>query len=351
MKPSQVKLVIEASCKEPLTAPPIFMSGPPGVGKSAVARQIANEMDAAMRIENKKPDEQQYGWLDTRASQHDPTDFRGIPAVVDNKAIWLPPNDIPFEFNKAIPEWGMWFLDEITSSPPLVQAVLYQAVHEHRIGEHALKPHWYILAAGNRIEDRAVTYRMSSALANRFTHIDFEVNLDDWIEWGKKAKVNPNILMFVRFKSDLLFAYNPESSEKAFCSPRTWDFASRQISITPPKLLAEVLTGTIGKGATAEFMAFLKLQTKLPDLDTIFKGDNYVPDTLDLKYALVGALASRAQGVKMFQRMLEYSYHLDIEFSVLLITMLAQKDESSMALAPAFEKWAISNADVIRKVK
>jgi len=337
MRPSAVEKVIDGALADPLSAPPIFLEGPPGVGKSAVARQCAERA--------------KIGWLDTRASQHDPTDFRGIPAVVDGEAKWLPPHDIPFEFNKDLPEKGIWFLDEITSAPPLVQAVLYQAVHEKRIGEHPLKKLWYVLAAGNRIEDRAVTYRMSSALANRFTHINFEVNLEDWIEWAKKAKVNANIIMFLRFKPEMLFAFNPESSEKAFCSPRTWDFASRHIAIAPTKLLPEVLIGTVGKGATAEFMAFLKLQTELPDIDTIIKGDNFVPKRLDLTYALVGALASRVKGMKEYERMVQYSKFLDTEFAVLLITMLAQKDESAMALAPSFEKWAIANADIIRKVK
>jgi AAA domain (dynein-related subfamily) len=349
LKPSQIKQVIEAALKDPYRAPPIFMEGPPGVGKSAVAREVADEANVTLMKVN-KTDKIQFGWLDTRASQHDPTDFRGIPAVVDGKAVWLPPDDIPFEFNKNLPERGIWFLDEITSAPPLVQAVLYQAVHEKRIGEHPLKKQWYILAAGNRIEDRAVTYRMSSALANRFTHLTFDVNLDDWIEWAKKAQINPNIMMFIRFKPEMLFGYNPESSEKAFMSPRTWDFASRHISITPTKLLPEVLTGTIGKGATAEFMAFLKLQTELPDINTIFAGDNFVPKRLDLTYALVGALATRAKGVKDYERMLQYSKNLETEFGVLLITMLAQKSEADMAMAPSFEKWAIANSSIIRKV-
>jgi hypothetical protein len=352
VKSSDVKKVIGAAIKDytfgPKSAPPIFIEGPPGVGKSAVSREVDEDMDAQLRKDNKN---RAFGWLDTRASQHDPTDFRGIPAVIDREALWLPPADIPFEGNKNIPERGIWFLDEVTSAPPLVQAVLYQAILDHKIGEHTLKKGWYIMAAGNRIEDRAVTYRMSSALANRFTHINFEVNIDDWIDWAVKNQVNPNIIMFLRFKPALIFDFKADSSEKAFCSPRTWDFASRHINLVPTKLLPEVLNGTIGKGPTAEFMAFLKLQTELPDPKTIFDGDNFVPKKLDLTYALVGALATRAAGMKQYERMLQYSKHLDTEFAVLLITMLAQKDEATMALAPSFEKWAISNADIIRKVK
>lgn len=354
MRASQIKQVIQSAIKDyeysKNSAPPLFIEGPPGIGKSAVAREIDEDYDTQLRKETKS-EERQFGWLDTRASQHDPTDFRGIPAVVNGKAVWLPPGDIPYEGNTDIPEKGLWFLDEVTSAPPLVQAVLYQAILDHAIGEHRLKRGWYIMAAGNRIEDRAVTYRMSSALANRFTHLTFDINLDDWIEWAKKALVNPNIIMFLRFKPELLFAFNAESSEKAFATPRTWDFASRHINITPTKLLPEVLTGTVGKGATAEFMAFLKLQTELPDIETIIKGDNFVPKRLDLTYALVGALATRARGIKEYERMLQYSKYLDTEFSVLLVTMLAQKDSTSMASAPSWEKWSLANVDIIRKVK
>lgn len=373
MRPSQVEQVISASIAHPTEAPPLFLEGSPGIGKSAVMRQASKKAD--------------IGWLDTRASQHDPTDFRGIPAVINGyglddlmgnidpdkmdqaqlkdlvakvlsklrhsqpKAIWLPPEDIPFVGNTNIPDKGLWCLDEVTSSPPLVQAVLYQAVLDHKIGEHPLKPEWYIVAAGNKISDRAVTYPMSKALANRFTHIEFEVNLDDWIAWAMAHNINPNIIAFLRFKSELLFKFDPESSEKAFCSPRTWEFASRHVSIQPAKLLPLILEGTIGKGATAEFMAFLKLQTELPDIKTIFAGDNFVPKKPDLAYALVGALASNAKGVKQYERMLQYSTHLQTEFGVLLISMLAQRDESSMNQAPSFEKWAIKHADIIRKVK
>jgi len=365
--------MLSASLQAPSEAPPVFIEGSPGIGKSAVMKQAADEAGV--------------GFLDTRASQHDPTDFRGIPAVINAydldamlggkdplkmsenelrstvkavldkisghqkpQAIWLAPEDIPFIGNDKIPERGLWALDEVTSSPPLVQAVLYQAVLDHKIGEHPLKPGWYIAAAGNKIEDRAVTYRMSTALANRFTHVEYEINLDDWIDWAMKHDINANIIAFLKFKPDHLFNFKPEATEKAFCSPRTWEFSSKHIRLQPAKLLPEVLKGTIGEGAKAEFMGFLKLQNELPDIKTIFNGDNFVPKRPDLTYALVGALATHAKGAKMYERMLNYSKHLDVEFGVLLISMLAQKDESSMNQAPSFEKWAIKHADIIRKV-
>ncbi len=309
-----------------------FLHGPPGIGKSAIPRQAAS--DAGI------------GFLDTRAAQHDPTDFRGIPAVIDGKAKWLPPEDIPFEFNTDIPEKGIWLLDELTSAPPLVQAVLYQATLDHQIGEHRLKAEWYVMAAGNRVEDRAVVRPLSTALANRFTHIEFDVHLDDWRRWAVAKGIDTNIIAFLHWKTECLFDFNPESSEKAFCSPRTWEFADHIIKSTPKSLQPELLKGTIGAGATAEFVAFLKVQTELPDLNKILAGDNTVPARGDLRYALVAALVTKATG-KQFERLIQYGDNLPGEYAVLMAMLMVGKDAMALRKCPSWESWSKANRDVL----
>ncbi len=313
-----------------------FLHGPPGVGKSAIPRQAA--------------DEAKIGFLDTRAAQHDPTDFRGIPAVITEdsvqKAVWLPPEDIPFVNNTNIPEKGIWLLDEMTSAPPLVQAVLYQAVLDHQIGEHRLKEGWYVMAAGNRVEDRAVVRPLSTALANRFTHIDFEVNLDDWRRWAVSKGINTTIIAFLHWKSELLFSFNPESSDRAFCTPRSWEFADHILRSTPRSLQPELLEGTIGAGATAEFVAFLKVQTELPDLGKILAGDNTVPVRGDLRYALVAALVTKATG-QQFERLLQYGANLPGEYSVLMAMLMVGKDAAALRKCPSWEPWSKANRDVL----
>ncbi len=328
MFPSQAKTVIKKALDNPENTQPMFFWGPPGIGKSAIPREVCNEMH--------------IGFVDMRLAQRDPTDLRGIPAVIDGKARWLPAPELPIQGQ------GILFLDELTSAPPLTQASAYQLTHDRKIGEYTLPKGYYIIAAGNRIEDRAVVYRMSTALANRFTHIQFEVSLDDWIAWAINANLEPNIIAFIRWKPDLLAPkFNPESSEKAFPTPRTWEFTSNLVKMfTNKKILAELIVGTIGEGAAAEFTAFLKVVTELPDLDTIFKGDNNVPKRTDLKYALVAALATRAAPAQ-YERMLIYSEFLPAEFNVLLITLLAKKNAQAMAGSPSWTTWAKAHDDII----
>ena len=330
MRPRDVKVFLREAIKDPLGTPPVHLWGPPGGGKSAMPNQVAKELGV--------------GFVDMRLAQRDPTDLRGIPAIVDGKARWLPPSELPTEGK------GFLFLDELTSCPPLTQASAYQLTLDRKLGEYVLPDGWYILAAGNRLQDRAVVYRMSTALANRFVHINFEVNLDDWVDWAMKEKINPNIIGFLSWRAELLAPdFNPEADEKAFPSPRTWEFASKLLAgVSNSRILHETLEGTIGKGATAEFMAFLKVQTELPDLDTIFSGNDYVPPEkrMDLRYALVSALATRATP-KQYERMVQYSYKLPAEFGILLVQTLAHRDESAMVKAASWPKWAREHSDVI----
>lgn len=330
MKPSQVKALIEAAIEHPAEMQPIWLEGQPGIGKSAIVREVTEDKS--------------IGFLDSRLAQQDPTDMRGIPAIENGRAKWLAPSELPTEGQ------GIWILDELSSAPPLVQASAYQLTLDRRIGEYRVPDGWYIIAAGNRLKDRAIVQRISTALANRFSWINFEPDLDDWINWAMRKQINPNIIGFIKFKPDLLAPeYNAEADEKAFPTPRTWEFTSRALSfVRDSKVLHELIEGTIGRGATAEFMAFLKVQTELPDLNDIFNGKDYVPpeNRMDLRYALVSGLATRAKG-SQFERMLQYSYKLPAEFGVMLIQMLAHRSETDMAKAPSFGKWAREHSDII----
>ena len=148
MKPSRVSETIDQLFA---TRWAIFLWGPPGAGKSSIVREAAGK--------------RQIPLVDIRAALLDPTDIRGIPAVVGGTAIWCPPSFLPTADSKP----GILFLDELSAAPPLVQASLYQLVLDRRVGEYQLPEGWRIIAAGNRAADRSVSYRMPAALANRFS--------------------------------------------------------------------------------------------------------------------------------------------------------------------------------------
>jgi len=353
VRPKDVKLAIEDALDSPESVQPLFLWGPPGIGKSAVPREICRE--------------RQINLVDIRMSLLDPTDLRGIPAVVDEScsrcngtggenrscplcggtgirtiAKWLEPAMLPTDGK------GILFFDELTSAPPLQQATAYQVTLDRRIGEYIVPDGYYIMAAGNNLTDRAVVYPMSTALRNRFSHIQFEYNIDDWLAWARDNQLNPNIIAFLSWRGgELLFNFKPESTDKAFATPRSWEFASRIMNCFRPGLQRELLDGTIGTGAAAEFMGFMRLQEQIPSIEKILAGEFTVPKDLGLKYALISALVSHCEEPKHYDRLLQYSFELPKEFAVLLVQMLISRNLQMTTTAPSYALWGKNHKDVL----
>lgn len=235
MKPSRVQTVLSSLLTQRW---PAFVWGPPGVGKSSVVRAVAAEADLPVR--------------DLRASLLDPTDLRGIPAIYEGKAVWCPPGFLP----QASDPPGVLFLDEINAAPPLVQASLYQLVLDRQIGEYRLPDGWWIVAAGNRQTDRALVFRLSSALANRFIHIEFDVDVTDWRDWAIQARINPLIVGFLGFRPHLLLG-DPGGSP-AYPTPRSWEMLSDVMgAFGGLDGCKDVVSGTIGEGTAVEFSGYV----------------------------------------------------------------------------------------------
>lgn len=307
---------------------PCFIWGAPGVGKSQVVAQVADELG--------------LGLTDIRAVLLDPVDLRGLPSVRDGVAHWCPPSFLPTEGE------GVLFLDELNAAPPLVQAACYQLVLDRKVGEYTLPDGWTVVAAGNRETDRAVTHRMPSALANRFIHLDFSVDVDTWLEWAEQEGVNEEVLAFIRFRPNLLHDFDPKKNEKAFPSPRSWDFAARILASAPAsEIELSLLKGAVGPGAAVEFAGFSRIFRQLPDPDAVINQPStaVIPEEPATLYALCEALAKRA-GEETAENIVTYAARLPSEFGVLLVRD-AVKHHRGVVETPAFSRWATANSDVL----
>ncbi|CCH50162.1 AAA family ATPase [Pseudodesulfovibrio piezophilus] len=308
---------------------PAFLWGAPGVGKSQVVAQVADELGMAL--------------TDVRAVLLDPVDLRGLPSInSEGVAHWAPPAFLPTGGK------GVLFLDELNAAPPLVQAACYQLVLDRKIGEYTLPDGWTVIAAGNRETDRAVTHRMPSALANRFVHLDFSVDVEAWLQWADQAGLCQEVSAFIRFRPNLLHNFDPKKNEKAFPSPRSWEFAARIVASVPdPDVELSLLKGTVGPGAAAEFAGFSKMFRQLPDPDGVINHPETadVPDEPAVLYALCEALAQKADE-ETTESIMAYASRLPSEFGVLLVRD-AVKTHRGMVDSPAFSQWATANSDVL----
>ena len=170
MRPAQLMSILDREFLSTRSGhhTPVMMWGPPGVGKSQMVAQVAEKHGVPV--------------IDIRLSQMEPSDLRGIPFRSGEHVEWAVPAMLPDAERHGVE--GILFLDEITSAPPSVSAAAYQLILDRRLGEYRVPDGWAIFAAGNRQGDRGVTYSMPAPLANRFSHFEVDVNLDDWVAWA-----------------------------------------------------------------------------------------------------------------------------------------------------------------------
>ncbi|MGB3962510.1 MAG: MoxR family ATPase, partial [Sulfurimonas sp.] len=249
MKASELTQTISALVTQKV---PTFLWGAPGIGKSSIVKQIANEKE--------------IGFIDLRLSLMDPTDLKGIPFYdkESHTALWAPPAFLPSSGE------GILFLDELNAAPPSVQASAYQLILDRKVGEYNLPDGWAIVAAGNREGDRGVTYRMPAPLANRFVHFEMEVDVDDWRLWAYKKALDTRIISYISYKSEHLFTFDAKSETKSFATPRSWEYVDSIFkSEIPANLLLNAISGAVGKEVAVGFLSFAKVMERLPDINAI----------------------------------------------------------------------------------
>ena len=193
---------------------PLFLWGPPGIGKSEVVAQITQNLGGFM--------------IDLRLGQMDPTDIRGIPFY--NKELgrmdWAPPIDLPDEELASQYPIVVLFMDEMNSAAPAVQAAAYQLVLNRRIGKYRLPDNVVMVAAGNRESDKGVTYRMPTPLANRFVHVEMRADFATWQDWAVTNGIHKDVVGYLSFAKQDLYDFDAKSSSRAFATPRSWTFVS-----------------------------------------------------------------------------------------------------------------------------
>ena len=241
---------------------PIFLWGPPGIGKSDVIAQITNSLPNSHLI-------------DIRLSLWEPTDIKGIPYFDSNisKMVWGAPSELPDEEFASQYDNIVVFFDEMNSAAPAVQAAAYQLILNRRVGQYKLPDNVIIVAAGNREADKGVTYRMPAPLANRFVHLEMAVSFDDWFEWAVNNNIQPDVVGYLQFAKQDLYNFDPKSPSRSFATPRSWSFVSELIEDgLDENTTADLVAGAVGEGLAVKFMAHRKVAADMPKPSEVLLG-------------------------------------------------------------------------------
>lgn len=316
---------------------PMMLWGAPGVGKSSIVRGLCEQLG--------------IGFIDVRLAQMDPVDIRGLPVPREGMVDWLLSSQWPRDPDSR----GIILFDELTAVDRSLQVAVYEMILDRRLGTlYEVPPGWLMVGAGNRGGDQAVVTTMSSALANRFCHLEIQPRLEDWLKWASTAGIHPQVIGFLRFRPECFHDMEGDL-ERGWPSARSWERASEVLhqGALEERLLELMLGGLIGPGAGRELAAFIEWADKLPDAKKLLlKPDSFrMPKRADQRYALCAALVHHLWAgpekelAKRIDGFLRIGLQMSSDFAAMaMIDALWSGSRQAQGLAllvehPLYERW------------
>lgn len=325
--------------------PTPFLWGAAGVGKSDGVYQLAGliEQKATKKVKV----------TDVRLLLFSPIDLRGVPVADEHKEFthWLKPKIFDMDADKDT--INILFLDELSAAPQSVQAAAYQICLDRKIGEHILPENCIVIAAGNRVTDQSVSYKMPKALCNRMMHFNIKTDYDAWKAWAVQNDISDKVIAFLGLDNSRL-CVEPESSDLAYATPRSWAFVSTLLHTVSeaPESIHSLIAACVGNATALEFEAFCRGALRMPSVREIMNGKcSDYPKTHDVLYALISALvfALKEKKEELTQAEIEnvcsYVLHLPRDFLMSFmkdIRSIAGIDKKLMK-CHSFQTWLNKN--------
>jgi hypothetical protein len=309
---------------------PVMIWGKPGVGKSDIIRQMG--METSRKV------------IEFRTNIREPVDVRGIPVpdMVTGTTRWFVPDELPRVDRDG--EFGILFLDEINTGSPQMMAVMFQLILDRKVGEYELPKGWVIVAAGNRVADRASAQRMPTALRNRFAHLFVAPDVVAWCDWANANGVAPEMVAFIRLRRECLHMM-PVGDENAFPTPRSITRAAKYVN-APRGHRVRLLAAHVGDAVASEIDGFIDLYHSIGSLEDILKDpvNAPVPTEPSIRFATCTGLARMATKATM-PAVVKYAERLPRESGMLVVHDATTRDETLKNTA-AYGEWAVKYQDI-----
>lgn len=283
---SQARSLIRAMAHEQS----LLLLSPPGMGKSDTVAAVAEEAGLPCR-----------SLLGTQIA---PEDVSGVPRIVGERSVFCPPRVLLPESNEPF----CLFLDELPASTPDVQKAFYSLLLERRLGEFRLPKGTWVVAAGNRVEDRALVRALSSALLNRVFVMQLRVDVKEWLAWAVSHRVRSEITSYIAMMPEALLR-PPPAEPVPFSTPRAWASLSRALDLVEsvgqasPEIRRALAFGRVSAPDAAIFCAIeeASIRSLLPSIEYL-QNPSYLPDEDTARWFVLSqmresAIAGRLDGV------------------------------------------------------
>jgi hypothetical protein len=317
---------------------PVLLLGAPGVGKTAIVNQLAKELGRSLVV--------------SHPVTGDPTDYRGLPWIVDGCASFLPIGDLA-RLEKLKDKPGIWLIDDLGQALAATQAAVMQLVHPdgRALNGFELPPDITIIACSNRPQDRAGVGAFLAPLVSRFvTVLTLEPEPISFVQWAiSRGGFDPLVASFIRWKPEyLLDRERPAHSLEQQCSPRTWEHVSQLLALGfDDSQLGHLVRGAITPAIATEFLAYLQVYKSLPNADLVRADPDRapVPTAPDATYATAVHLAGAATPTD-FPLFCRYMDRSAPEYQLLfMLTAITKRPE--LTHTTAYIQWASRPDNVV----
>lgn len=254
---------------------PVMIVGGPGIGKSSIVQQAGAQFDLPI--------------YDLRWSQMLLSDTRFPVPDHDNKCARFYMSNL---FPRTGP--GILFLDEYNLASPAMMQIGQQLFLDRCYGDYKVPDDVFIWTAGNLKIHGAAVNEIPTPVNNRCAHYDVVADLWSWKVWAYPNGIDPRIIGFLDWKSELL--YNVSKTSRAWPSPRSWVMADRRLKNDMD------IGPAVGDAVEAEFDSYIELIQVLPDIKAIAAGRGAnvkFPEEPSQCFSLIAELTAR--GMSDFQ--------------------------------------------------
>ncbi len=217
---------------------PVLLMGPPGIGKTAIMEQVAEEEGVALVSYTITHHTRQsaIGLPIIREREYNGTNF-SVTEYTMSEII----SSVYDKMEQTGRKEGILFLDEIncvseTLAPTMLQFLQYKTFGTHRVPEG-----WIIIAAGNPPEYNRSVRAFDITTLDRLKRIDIVEDYPSWREYAYARHVHPAILSYLDIRKDHFYQVETAIGGEEFVTARGWEDLSRYLLAAEKK---ELTAGT-----------------------------------------------------------------------------------------------------------